>query len=194
MFHLIAGLLLFLGVHSIVIFAPDLRARYRQKNLLAWKAVYGIISIAGFVLIIIGYGQARGLTSGFIYLPPDWLEYPAFILMLPASILFFAPYFPGRISRIIRHPQLFAVQLLAIAHLLTSGTFANLVLFGSILIWAVADTIALNRLADDNPPNRPPQLKESRFNDVLLLTLGIGVYIGFIITFHDKLIGVPLSI
>ncbi len=192
MFYLIAGLLLFLGMHSIVIFAPGLRAKYRQKNLLAWKAVYGLISIAGFVLVVIGYGQAREVTSRFIYFPPDWLGYPAFVLMLPASTLFFAPYFPGRISRITRHPQLFSVQLLAIAHLLVSGTLVNLVLFGSILIWAMADTIALNRLADDNPPNRPAQLKENRFNDIILLMLGIGVYLGFITIFHDKLIGVSL--
>lgn len=46
--------------------------------------------------------------------------------MLPIFILFLAPYFPGRIHNIIKHPQLTAVILWAVAHLLVNGTLADL--------------------------------------------------------------------
>ncbi|PIE47913.1 MAG: NnrU family protein [Gammaproteobacteria bacterium] len=188
---LILGLLIFLGVHSIVIFAPNFRAKYRRKYLLTWKAVYGLIALVGFILIIIGYGQAR-LSPTFVYFLPYWSRHIVFLLMIPVFILFFAPYFPGMISKISRHPQLLAVKIWAGAHLLVNGTVADLCLFGSLLIWAILDTFALNRLPVNNPPNRPMQLKAEDLNDVILLTLGISLYVGFLMILHAKLIGIPL--
>ena len=60
MIYLFAGLLIFLGVHSARIFADDWRTSViasRGPN--AWKGLYSVLSLAGFVLLCWGFGQAR---------------------------------------------------------------------------------------------------------------------------------------
>ncbi len=193
MLLLILGLVIFLGVHSIVIVAPNFRAKYRSKALLVWKIIYGLLSIIGFALIVVGYAEAR-LSPIFIYMPPIWLKQIAMALMIPVFIFFFAPYLPGRISNLTRHPQLMAVKLFMMAHLLANGTVADLILFGVFLVWGVLDLIALNRLPSDNSPNKPIGLKASKLNDVILVVLGLGIYIIFLMGLHTKLIGIPLVV
>lgn len=57
---LILGLLIFLGVHSIRIFADDWRtARIAQMGEKGWKGAYSVASIIGLALVIWGYGMAR---------------------------------------------------------------------------------------------------------------------------------------
>lgn len=191
MLILILGLLLFLGIHSIVIFAPNFRAKYRQRSPLVWKGGYALIAIVGLVLIVIGYGQAR-LSPTVLYVSPYWLRHLVFLLMIPVFMLFFAPYFPGAISGLTRHPQLLAVKIWASAHLLVNGNVADVVLFGGVLIWAVLDVMTLKRLPADNPPNKPPQFQLGALNDVILLTLGISFYVLFLMILHTKWIGMPL--
>ena len=53
-------LALFLGVHSVSIVAPQWRdAQAARLGENAWKGIYTLLSLAGFALIVIGYGQAR---------------------------------------------------------------------------------------------------------------------------------------
>ncbi len=189
MFLLILGLFLFLAVHSIVIFAPNFRAKYRNQSPLLWKTIYGLCSIIGFILIIIGYGQAR-LSPIVIYMPPMWLKYIATISLIPVFIFFLAPYFPGKISKITRHPQLMAVKLFMMAHLIANGTLADILLFGLFLAWAVLDLIALNRLPKENPANSPLKLPAYKYNDAILVVLGLALYFAFIYVLHYKLIGI----
>ncbi len=195
MLLLILGLLIFLGVHSIVIFAPNFRAKYRQKHLLVWKAIYGLLSILGFALIVIGYGEAR-YSPIVLYRAPFELRYVTSLLMIPFFILFFTPFLQGKISSMIyrftKHPQLLSIKFFAMSHLLVNGTLADIFLFGGLLVWAILDVIALNRLPKDNPPNQSPRLKYSFINDIILLGLSIGLYIGFLFVLHYKLIGIPL--
>jgi uncharacterized membrane protein len=57
---LILGLMVFLGVHSVSIFAWQWRdAQVAQRGEPLWKGLYAIASIAGLALIVIGYGLAR---------------------------------------------------------------------------------------------------------------------------------------
>jgi uncharacterized membrane protein len=185
MTQLILGLVLFLGIHSASIFAGGLRDKMAARSELGWKAVYGIVSLAGLVLIVRGYADAR-LIPTLLYAPPVWTRHLAALLMLPMFILFFAPYFPGRIKTAARHPQLVAVKLWAVAHLLANGTVADVVLFGSFLAWAVVDRISLKRR-----PARPvPGAPESAINDVILVVLGLAAYAGFAMWAHARWIGV----
>ncbi len=191
MLLLILGLILFLGIHSIVIFVPDFREKYRQKSLLLWKIIYGFISLIGFALIIIGYAEAR-LAPTILYYPPYWLKIVVMIMLLPVFIFFLAPYFPGKISKLTAHPQLMSVKLFVMLHLFVNGTLADLLLFGSFLVWAILDLITLKRLPVTNPANKPLSLKENSLNDIILVILGIGFYIAFLFVLHSKLIGIPL--
>lgn len=187
MANLILGLILFLGIHSISIVAQPLRDRFAAKSELGWKALYALISLAGFLLIAKGYAQAR-LNPTLIYASSYWLGHLTAVFMLPVFILFLAPYFPGRISTLTKHPQLFAVILWTVSHLLVNGTLADLLLFGSFFIWAVADLMSMRRRVA-----RPlPGLKKSPLNDLIIVITGLGIYGLFVIYLHKILIGVPL--
>lgn len=185
MSQLILGLALFLGVHSVSIFAEDFRDRMAARSEFGWKAVYGLLSLAGIVLIVRGYSAAR-MDPTFLYVPPDWLRHVAALLLLPVFILFFAPYLPGRIKTVTKHPQLAAVKLWAVAHLLVNGTVADVVLFGSFLAWAVVDRISLKR----RMPRPVPAAPQSGFNDIVLVVVGLAAYAAFALWLHAAWIGV----
>jgi len=184
---LILGLLLFLGAHSVSIVAPDWRNRMAARlGPLAWQALYGVVAIAGFWLIIRGYGAAR-LEPIVLYVPPLWLRHVAALLMLPMFILLLAAYLPGRIKDATKHPMLAGTKLWALAHLLVNGAVADLLLFGSFLAWAVADRISLKR----RTPRPARALPAGRFNDVIAVVGGLALYGVFAFYLHVRWIGVP---
>jgi len=147
---LILGLAIFLGVHSIAIVSADLRARALAKlGEGGWKGLYALASLGGFVLIVYGFGLARQ-SPVVLYTPPHFLRHVTFLLMLPVFPLILAAYLPGRIKSALKHPMLAAVKFWALAHLLSNGMLADVLLFGGFLAWAVLDRISLKR----RPPHR----------------------------------------
>jgi uncharacterized membrane protein len=187
---LIAGLVVFLGVHSIAIFAPDLRARARTRfGESGWKGIYALLSLAGFVLIIDGFGAARQ-SPVVLYTPPHWMRHVTFLFMLPVFPLLLAAYLPGRIKAATKHPMLAAVKFWAFAHLLANGLLADVLLFGGFLAWAVMDRISLKR----RPPQAIHTAPPGRFNDVIAVVIGLALYALFIGWAHVRLFGVsPLG-
>jgi uncharacterized membrane protein len=187
---LIIGLVIFLGVHSVAIVAPGMRAgAIARLGEGAWKGIYGVVSLIGFVLICYGFGLARQAPV-FLYFPPAWLRHVALLIMLPVFPLLFAAYLPGRIKTAAKHPMLAAVKFWALAHLLANGTLADVLLFGAFLAWAVVDRISLKR--------RPAQVLRTApsgpWNDAIAVVLGLAVYALFIGWAHLRLFGVsPLA-
>lgn len=182
---LVLGLLLFLGIHSVSIVASDFRDRIAARSELGWKAFYTVVALLGLYFIVKGYAAAR-MEPVFLYMTPIWMRHVAALLLLPVFILFFAPYLPGRIKTVTRHPQLIAVKLWAVAHLLVNGTVADVVMFGSILAWAVADRISMKRRPTRPVSGAPP----TAFNDVLLIVIGLGVYVLMVVWLHKAWFGV----
>jgi uncharacterized membrane protein len=192
MIYLIAGLIVFLGVHSVAIIAPAWRdataARLGERT---WKGLYSLASIASFVLLIWGYGVAR-MDPVVLYTPPASLRWLTALIMLPVFPLLLAPYFPGRIKAALKHPLLAAVKFWALAHLLSNGTLADLLLFGGFMFWAVADRISFKRRVQ-RPLKAAPQ---SRFNDAIAIAAGLVLYVVFMRWLHVRWIGVsaiPIS-
>jgi uncharacterized membrane protein len=134
---LIVGLVLFLGVHSTRIFADGWRgaqiARLGEKP---WKGVYSLVSIVGFVLLVWGYGMARSNPLP-LWTPPLWGAPVAGVLMVVSFVLLAAAYVPrNQIKARLHHPMMLGVKVWAFAHLLANHTLADLLLFGSFLVWA----------------------------------------------------------
>jgi uncharacterized membrane protein len=146
MITLVAGLVVFLGAHSVRVFADDWRtARIASMGEQRWKLVYSLVSIAGFALIVYGYGQARHAPV-VLYTPPVWTRHLAALLTLPAFVLLAAAYVRGtRIKARVGHPMVLGVKVWAFAHLLANGTLADVILFGAFLAWAVVDYLAARR-------------------------------------------------
>jgi uncharacterized membrane protein len=183
--YLVLGLVLFLGVHSISIVAPAWRDRTAGHLGNAWRGLYSLVTIAGLGLIIWGYGIARK-NPVMLYTPPPWTQYVAAVLILPVFPLFLAAYFPGRIKSALQHPMLISVMLWALAHLIATGTLANVALFGGFLAWAVADRISYRWR-----PQRPiPAAPAMRFNDVIAIVAGLLFYGVFEHWLHVRWIGV----
>lgn len=137
---LILGLVLFLGIHSVRVFGEDTRTRLRDRlGANGYKGLYSLASAAGLVLIVVGYGAAREQPQ-LLWLPPIWTRHLAALLTLPAFVLLVAAYVPGNsIKARLHHPMVLGVKVWALAHLLANHTLADLLLFGSFLVWAVLD-------------------------------------------------------
>lgn len=187
---LIVGLLIFLGSHSISIAAPAWRDSMVQRwGLARWQILYALVSIVGFYLIVRGYSLAR-LSPTVLYVPPVGLRHVAALLMLPVFPLLFAAYLPGRIRDVAKHPMLAATKFWALAHLFANGTLADVLLFGGVLAWAVADRISLGKRGQ-RPIRTAPR---GRWNDAVAVVLGLVVYVVFIRWLHLAWFGVaPMS-
>ncbi|MGS4884326.1 NnrU family protein [Roseibium sp. MB-4] len=191
MLLLIAGLILFLGIHSLPMFADKRSALEEKFGVLGYKGLFAVISAIGFVMIIYGYGAARAAGPAIIYDPPFWLRHVTMLFMVPVFIFLVAAYVPCRIKKALKHPMLVAVKLWAFSHLLTNGDLASVLLFGSFLVWAVADRISLKRrgLGGGAVMAKEP----GKFSDIIVILIGLGLYVLFAFKLHVLLIGVPVA-
>ena len=134
---LLFGLVLFLGVHSTRIVADGWRsAMIGRIGETPWKAVYALLSVVGFVLIVWGFGLARQQPVQ-LWMPPRGMRHLAALLTLISFVLLAATYVPrNAIKARLHHPMVLAVKVWALAHLLANGNLAHTVLFGTFLVWA----------------------------------------------------------
>ena len=138
MLLLILGLLVFLGIHSVMLLRPGLRtSMVASMGENAWKGVYSLVSVVGLALIAYGYGAAPE-ASDVLFVSPSWSRALILLTMPVALILLMASNFPaGYIKRAVGHPMLWAVIVWAVVHLLVNADTASLVLFGAVLIWGL---------------------------------------------------------
>ena len=189
MMTFLSGLLLFLGVHSIALFNRDWRdAMAARLGAGPWKILYSVASLVGFILLLQGYEMTRAAPI-ILYAPPSVLHAVTLVLMVPVFPLLFAVYLPGRIKARARHPMLLATKIWATAHLLVNGNLADVILFASLLAWAVALRIALKRRGTPVPVIG----ENAGRNDLIALTLGLLTYGAFILGLHAHLIGVGVT-
>jgi uncharacterized membrane protein len=185
---MIVGLAVFLGVHAFVT-----RREQRAQVIARWgegpyKLGFSLVSALGLALIVYGFARYRATGWIDIWSPPAWTRHVAVALTLPAVVLVVAAYVPGHIKRALKHPMLAGVKLWALAHLLANGDLGSIILFGSILAWAVYDRISLKHRTD---PGAPPIPVGGRRNDVIAIVVGVLVYLALGFVFHPLVIGVP---
>ena len=188
MTFLLIGLVLFLGVHLVRVFADDWRTRQiAAHGEGVWKGIYALVSVIGFVLLVYGYGVARA-DPLVLWHPPVWTRHLAALLTLPAFILLFATYVPGtRMKAAIGHPMLLATKFWAFAHLIANGNLADVLLFGGFLAWAVL-LFVHSRRRDRAAGTVYAAAGFSR--DVMAVVGGTGIWAIFAMFLHAQLIGV----
>ena len=185
---LILGLVLFLGMHSARVFAEGTRTRFiarRGEN--AWKGLYTVVSLLGFVLLVWGFGLARQQPV-LLWTPPTWARHLAALLTLPAFLLLVASYVPGNhIKARVHHPMVLGIKLWAFAHLFAGRTLAAELLFAGFLVWAALSFRAAR--ARDRaagvvyPPGRMGPT-------VVTVAVGIAAWAVFVAWGHGVVIGV----
>jgi len=188
MLLLIAGLIVFLGVHSLRIFADDWRgARIAALGMNTYKGIYTILSLLGFALIVIGYGQAR-MAPIVLWDPPLWTRHLSALLMLFSFVLLVAAYVPrNRIKAAVKHPMILGVKIWAAGHLITNGTVADLLLFGGFLVWSVLSYRAA-RARDRRNGTLP--IVSTLAGTVTTIVVGAAAWAVFAMYLHAWLIGV----
>ena len=135
---LILGLILYAGSHLFKRLLPDQRASMGDMG----KAVVAVASLAGIVLMVMGYRAAPYIE---LWSPPAFLTHLNNLLMLIAVFLLGVGNVPGVVRTKMRHPMLGAVKVWALAHLLVNGDLAGMILFGGLLAWAVLSLILINK-------------------------------------------------
>jgi uncharacterized membrane protein len=184
----ILGLVIFLGAHVFV------SLRDRRAKLVAgigegpYKGLFSLVSIVGIVLAGYGFAWYRDAGSIPIWYPPAWTHQIVVVLMWPACIMVAAAYIPGNIKRTLKHPLLGGVKTWAFAHLCANGDLGGIILFGSILAWAVYDRITLKRRDD---PGAPPIPVGGATNDIIAIIVGTILYLALGFVFHPVVIGLP---
>jgi uncharacterized membrane protein len=183
MIWLVAGLVLFLGVH----FFSSLRER--RGRLIAtvgegpYKGLYSLLSLAGFALIVYGIGKAPSVE---LWAPPTWGRHAAIWIMPFALILLAGAYIPGNLRRFTAHPMLSAITLWALAHLLANGDLAGLLLFGGFGAYALYAMWSQTRRGA-----RPSSTRRPIAGDVAAIATGLIAY-ALLLKFHANLFGVPI--
>jgi uncharacterized membrane protein len=185
---MILGLILFFGTHSLRLYADNWRTHAIARiGVAPWKLLYTLVSLLGFVLFVYGYGQVRWETVQ-LWNPPIWTRHLAALLTIPAFILVVAAFVPGTHMRArLGHPMVLGVKTWAFAHLLSNGSLADLLLFGSFLVWSIVMYAKLRRRDRATGVTRPAI---SGARDGLAVVLGMIAWAVFALYLHGWLIGV----
>jgi len=186
---LILGLVVFIGAHVFVTrreARADVIARIGEGP---YKGVFSVVAAIGLGLIIYGFALYRREGMIEIWSPPIWTRHLAIPLMWLAFICLAAAYIQGDIKRVLKHPMLVGVKIWALAHLLANGDLGAMIMFGSLLAWAVFDRVSLKYRTD---PGGPPIPVGGRKNDAIAILIGTILFAAFGYVFHPLWIGVPV--
>ena len=204
---LLCGLFLFIATHAIRIVAEPLRtALVMRLGEWPYKGLLSVVSLLGFWLMLTGYAQAR-LESVVVWTPPAFLRHITWLLMLLSLVLLVAAYVPrNHLKHKLKHPMVLSVKVWALAHLLANGQVHQMVLFASLLVWAVLSfraarqRDALAAQTSDTPeahashspaPNISPA---SALASAITLLLGAALWAALLWHFHAQWFGVsPLG-
>jgi uncharacterized membrane protein len=185
---LILGLLVFLGVHSLRIFADGWRSRQLARlGEMRWKGLYALVSLLGFVMLCWGFGLARQQPV-MLYVPPMALRHLNALFTLLAFVLIAAAYVPrNHFKAKFGHPMLLGVKAWAFGHLLATGMLRDVVLFGAFLLWAVVLFIVSRRRDRRTGTTYPAG---TLAGDAIAVVVGVVAWAVFALWLHLWLIGV----
>ena len=192
MVMLLAGLLILLGSHSVRIFADDWRTRTIDSiGVLPWKGLYGLISMVGFVLVVMGFHAARA-DAADLWRPPAAMGLLTVFLTVPAFVLMVAGYVPGtHLKARLGHPMVLGVALWAFSHLLANGRSVDVLLFGAFLVWAAVDFVAARQRDRRSAIVQPAG---NGIRDVIVLLAGVFAWAVVVFVLHESLMGIKIAL
>lgn len=177
------GVLFWSGVHAMPSLAPGVRASLIERlGAKGYQIGFALAIFGSIFLMVLGW---RSTAVDIVYDPPAWGRGVASLLTLLAFWLFAFSHGPSTVKRFIRHPQLTAMVVWAIGHLLANGDSRSVVLFGMLGLWALIEMVLLNRRDGEwIKPDARPLTRELR-----PLVIGTVVFVVFAFL-HPYLFGV----
>lgn len=174
MFLLIIGLTIWVALHLMKRLAPTARAG--MDHTFGEGPAKGLISgllIGAVVLMVIGFRSAPVVP---VYEPVAGLRPVTNLLMIVAVVLFGMGNSSGRLRDKLRHPMLGGVVVWGVAHLLSNGDQASVVLFGVLIAWAVLEMRIISRF--EGPWKKPEPGAAS--GDIRLALISVVVFAVFV--------------
>ncbi len=179
---LIAGIILFFGIH-VVPAVPSLKqALIGRMGEMAYKGLFTLVSFAGLGLMIWGFSSREFVP---LYEPPEWGRSVTMVLVFLAMVCLATAQMKSHIRRFLSHPMLVGMGLWATGHLLANGDKASVLLFGAFLAYAVLDIVLAS--AQGRVKTFEPKIS----HDVISIVAGAAVYAVFILL-HQYIIGVAV--
>ncbi|MGB3243683.1 MAG: NnrU family protein [Sulfitobacter sp.] len=179
MILLILGLILWAGAHYFRRILPRERAKLGD----AGKGLVALLVVASLLMMIFGYRWADFVP---VWQPPAFFTHINNLLMVLALWVYGSSAAKGAKAwpaYKTRHPQLLAVKIWALAHLLVNGDLASILLFGGLLAWAVGSVILINRAEPHwvapAPAGRKTYIRLAAITLVMLIVIaGIHILLG----------------
>lgn len=162
---LIFGNILWIIAHTFKRLLPNFRNSLGN----AGKGAVAFLIIISLVLMIFGYRSAEYIG---VWTPPQFFLHINNLMMVAAVFVFAIGHTKGRLRGRLRHPMLTSVKIWALAHLLVNGDLASIILFGSMLAWAVMAVVLINKSETWEQPE-PGEAKK----DVVLVVIVLSVYV-----------------
>lgn len=189
---MILGLFLFIGIHMV----PALpRKKFKIVKVVGaknYQIIHSVMSFVGLVLIIWGYSSTYNNDPVVLFDLPLGMRHLTMLLVLLSFILFASSHLKGHITYWVRHPMVLGIKLWAVGHLLVKGgDLAGLVLFGSLLAWAIVARISLKK-REQFGMVKTRNFEPNWLHDVIAVVAGTAVYLAFAFYLHKLLIGVPI--
>jgi len=180
---LILGLVVFMAAHLLPTAPAWHQAARLRLGEQRYKGVYSLVSLIGFVIIIVGMGRAEFSP---VWEPPAWGRAAAAVLMALALYCLAAKSLKSNLKRVTAHPMLWGITFWSSGHLLSNGDLASALLFGSFLAYSLFDMWSANRRGA-----RPSGEAASVFDEAKLVAISAVAYL--LLAFaHPWIAGVPL--
>jgi uncharacterized membrane protein len=185
---MIVGLALFIGAHAIPTRQALRQSLAGSLGENGYKGLFTGLSIVGIALIAVGFSRYRAAGYIQVWDPPRGLAHLNILLMWFALVAFASSGISCEIKRRLKHPQLVGVKIWALGHLLANGDLGSIILFGSMLAWAVYDRISVKRRQPDAGKDIPPGFGA---NDIKAIAIGTAAWV-ILILVHPWLAGVSV--
>ena len=130
-----AGVALFIGVHLVPMIPAWRAALVDRLGEGGYKAGFAVLALVGLIGALIAYRYTPHVS---LWPSPPPLRIVTAILMLAAVLLFAGAKGVPWFKRIVRHPMLWGIGLLGVAHLVANGEVAGLILFGGLAVFGFA--------------------------------------------------------
>jgi uncharacterized membrane protein len=169
-------------VAAVPALKAGLKARIGER---AYGPVFGVASLVGLVIIVIGWQWTREVEFIDVYDPPEWGRHVNYLLTLIGFICLGIFLFRGSFRQKLRFPMAIAAMFWATGHLFANGDLASVVLFGGFLAYAIAHIV----IASANGIRPSPEVRQG--HDLVSVLAGLALY-GVMTQLHPVLIGVPV--
>ena len=189
---LLVGLVLFIGIHSLRLFANEWReSMMEQLGKRNWQLLHAAVAVMGLLTTIMGYGYAR-FSAEWLWYPPLWTRHLAALLVLFSFIFAAAAAMPySKIKSWVSYPMALGIKLWAFAHLISNGTTADVVLFGTFLVWSIFNYAISRRRA--RAAGKVFPAPDYKYDVIALVVAGLAYWL-VAFHLHEWLIGVaPLA-